>query len=94
MTHPLEAVLRASGIPCRVEARDRLAILIADAGPPAASARTLAPRAWREPAMSLARAHGFSHVALEIGDPGAGADLPGGARLDSTGRESPAGFLP
>lgn len=57
----LEAALRSAGIPCAVEALDRLAVLTpddADAGRAAIHDR-------RE-ALRLARAHGFTHLALEL----------------------------
>lgn len=87
----LETVLRGEGFACRVEARDRLAILVpdqaSDAGTPDAGAPNatsgLVLRAARERALGLARAHGFTHVALELPPvptlapaPGAGISRP------------------
>lgn len=69
MTHPLETRLRGEGIECRVEQRDRLAILIPDE-----AARGLTQRE-RLRALQLARDEGFSHAAIEL-DAGV-ATLPG-----------------
>jgi hypothetical protein len=69
MTHPLETRLRGEGFGCRVEERDRLAILIPDE-----PSRALT-RDERRRALHLAREEGFSHVAIEL-DPGV-ATLPG-----------------
>ncbi len=65
-----EGALRAAGIRARVEARGGLAIVIAE------------PAAFAEPALrlratSLAREHGFTHVAVEVSAEGARAPLPG-----------------
>ncbi len=58
----LETLLREHGVKCRVEARDRLVILVPDS--------TLAiPDRVR--AVELARASGFTHVALELDPDGA-----------------------
>ena len=57
----LEAALRTAGIHCRVEARERLAILV-----PTAESSAAAASAWRRIAVRLAREHGFTHVALEV----------------------------
>lgn len=59
----LEADLRAMGIECTVEAREKLAILI-----PAGDARRLSSADARLEAVRLAEAHGFTNLALEIGD--------------------------
>jgi hypothetical protein len=60
--------LQQLGITCRVETRDRLAIIIADQNSfPATAARA--------EVLRLAKEDGFTHVALEI-DPD-GAALPG-----------------
>jgi hypothetical protein len=58
---PLESALAALGWPCRVDARERLAILI-----PADADALAATSARREDAVRLARAHGFTHVAVEV----------------------------
>lgn len=59
----LEADLRAIGIDCAVDARDRLAILIPVGDPGRLSADDV-----RREAVRLAESHGFTHLALEIGD--------------------------
>ncbi len=67
----LEAALRAAGIACAVEALDRLAVLVPDDD----LAGTAAVNGRRE-ALSLSRAHGFTHLALELPpDPADGAPL-------------------
>lgn len=67
----LESQLRDSGMDCRVEVRDRLAILIPekseDDGHLSGEQRRLI--------LQLARSEGFTHVAVEL-DP-AGAAFPG-----------------
>lgn len=63
----LESHLRSAGISCRVEARDRLAILIPDV--PA-----VLEREHRIRALQLAREDGFTHVTIEL-DP-VGAIIP------------------
>lgn len=69
-TAALESALAASGIVATVEARDRLAIIIAadDAG-----ARSIASR--RDWVVTAAAGHGFTHVALEIAAGRCGAAL-------------------
>jgi hypothetical protein len=60
-TDALEAALRELGLRCTVEARDRLAVLIADDDGAALEAvRT------RRDALRLARAHGFTNLALDV----------------------------
>ena len=65
------SALRTLDLACTVEARARLALLVADA---AAAARLAAPDTRRE-VIALARAHGFTNVAVELtptpGRPGA-----------------------
>jgi len=61
VTHPLESRLRAEGIACGVETRDRLAILVPDRG----QAITLRGEA-RARALAIAREEGFTHVTLEV----------------------------
>ena len=63
----LELRLRESGINCRVEVRDRLAVLLPDGASPT--------REERFRAIQLAHAEGFSHVCVEL-EPH-GASLPG-----------------
>ena len=65
MSHPLEERLRQHGIRCRVEARDRLAVLIPDDG-----ALQLGMEARRH-ALQLVREAGFSHVSVELDPVGA-----------------------
>ena len=57
----LQRALRAIGIDCTVEARDKLAIII-----PAAPARNFSEASLRRAAVALLAEHGFSHLALEI----------------------------
>lgn len=68
MTERLAAGLRDAGLRCRVEARERLAIVSPLPGSP-----------WRAGdrtrVLQLARDEGFTHVAIEL-DPD-GATLPG-----------------
>ena len=64
---PLELRLREAGIACRVEVRERLAILVPDSGGPTPDERLRA--------LQLARTEGFSHVCVEL-EPH-GAALPG-----------------
>ena len=66
----LEAQVRDSGVDCRVEVRDRLAIIIPESR---GSSRLSAEQ--RRQFLQLARSEGFTHVAVEL-DP-AGAALPG-----------------
>ena len=66
----LEAELRARGHACRVDAQDRLAVIVPEEGLHRALSSAL-----RDDALGRAAAHGFTHVALEI--PGAPhADAP------------------
>lgn len=60
----LAARLREQGIVCRVEQRDRLAILI-----PSADSLSLAEK--REDVLKHAREEGFTHVAMELDPDGA-----------------------
>jgi hypothetical protein len=74
----LESRLRDAGIACRVEVRDRLAILVPDGARPT--------REERFRAIQLANAEGFSHVCVELADgvvsrDGAGILEPHGATL-------------
>ena len=59
----LEAGLRALGIECRVEALDRLAVLV-----PEGPVDALEDARIRREALGLLRAHGFTHLALELVD--------------------------
>ena len=69
----LRSSLAGAGIAAEVEARERLAVIRASG-----SAASRAIVAQRARVITLASAHGFSHVALEIG-PAAKRDaaLPG-----------------
>ena len=67
----LEAALRAAGLRCSVDVIDRLAVITADDG----TAELEVVRSRRE-ALRLVRAHGFTHLALELpGDRADGAPL-------------------
>jgi hypothetical protein len=57
----LETALAERGIACRVEVRDRMAVVVLGGDPSDARVRE-----WRADAVRLARAHGFTHVALEL----------------------------
>jgi hypothetical protein len=59
----LAGALAAHGVRCRVEARGRLAVLAA------ADHAPLADPATRRRVATLAMAHGFTHVALELDPP-------------------------
>lgn len=58
----LQSALLAARLPAAVEGRERLAVIRAA---DAAASRAIAAR--RADVMALASAHGFSHVALEVG---------------------------
>lgn len=64
----LAAELAAAGHPCRVEAFERLAVLVPHGGHPPD------PAALRDAATRLAPRHGFTHVALELLEGAAGTD--------------------
>ena len=59
----LRQALAALGIECRVEARDKLAVII-----PPKDGTKLNDIAVRRSALALIREHGFTHLALEIPD--------------------------
>lgn len=59
MTVHFESQLRALGIPCRVEAHDRMAVLVPDPG-------FTMNGDTRAQILRLSRSAGFSHVAMEI----------------------------
>ncbi len=58
----LEQALAEQGIACRVEARAGLVVLIVDAE----SARAMGDAELRRTALAAAKAHGFTHVAIEL----------------------------
>jgi len=60
--HHLERALHALGLAVRIEPRDRLAIVHGDASLVA----RLADATLRSHVVREARAHGFTHVALEL----------------------------
>jgi hypothetical protein len=66
----LESHVRESGVDCRVEVRDRLAILI-----PRKSRGSRLSADQRRQVLLLAKSEGFTHVAVEL-DPDIAA-LPG-----------------
>lgn len=72
----LERALRAAGVACRVEARDRLAVLVVDTEAAATEDPLTTVRERRAWIARQARAHGFTHVALDIAESAPGADLP------------------
>lgn len=57
-----ERALAARGIPCHVEAREKLAVLVATGS----AGEHLSDAATRRELHALAATHGFSHVALEL----------------------------
>ena len=59
----LASALRALGFPCDVEPRDGLALLTMSPG----DAARLAASPDRAAALALAKEHGFTHVAVEVG---------------------------
>jgi hypothetical protein len=58
----LAAALAELGVPCRVETRAKLAVVIADAD----GAARFAEGEVRQRALALAREQGFTHLALEL----------------------------
>lgn len=60
----LRSALAGAGLAAEVEERERLAIIR-----PAGVAASRAIAAQRARVITLAAAHGFSHVALEVGPP-------------------------
>ena len=59
----LERALRAMGLRCSVEEHGALAVCVPDPGE-----RGFEDAETRRRAIALARAHGFSHLALEVKD--------------------------
>ena len=71
----LERALRAAGVPCVVDAFDRLAVVV-----PGPGGTALADAELRRRALALVAAHGFTHLALELTEDStatARAPLPG-----------------
>jgi hypothetical protein len=58
----LAAALAELGVPCRVETRGHLAVVLADAG----GAKRFGEADVRQRALAVAREHGFTHLALEL----------------------------
>lgn len=65
----LQTALRVLGLRCTVEGWDALAVAVPEVGE-----RAFEDAAWRQRAIDLARAHGFSHLAVELRDPAAAGD--------------------
>ena len=61
----LERALRALGVRCSIEAFDALAVAVPEPGD-----RRLEADDIRRQAIALARRHGFSHLAVELREPG------------------------
>ena len=59
----LAVALSTLGLQCMVEARERLAVIVPTGGVP-----DLGDAAVRRRVQSLATAHGFTHVALDLGE--------------------------
>ena len=68
----LAAALSGMGVPCKVEPRAALAVLMVESG----VAQRLADGELRRAALALAREQGFTHLAVELAPPAAGADAP------------------
>jgi hypothetical protein len=60
----LAAVLAAMGLPVEVEQRATLAVIVASQ----LATTRLVDAALRRTVLAAAREHGFTHVALELGD--------------------------
>ena len=59
----LETALASLGLPCTVEAEQRLAVLR-----PKVDGSSFSPTALRARIVALALEHGFTHVALDLAD--------------------------
>jgi hypothetical protein len=66
----LACALEAAGIVCTVEAWDGLAVIV-----PARAGLSLADDHLRKRVVALAREHGFTHAAVELGPMESGAAL-------------------
>jgi len=60
----LERILAARGVPAKLEARAGLAVLVVDRG----TMTALSDPELRRATLTLAREHGFTHVAVELRD--------------------------
>ena len=79
----LEAALDALGIPCTVEAHERLAVIV-----PRGEVSALEDARHRRETVRLAREHGFTHIALELVEQSPAAPDDSGAGA-SAGRRAP-----
>lgn len=61
----LERALRELGVRCSIQAYDALAVAVLEPG-----GRGLTDADVRRRAIELARKHGFSHLAVELREPG------------------------
>lgn len=68
----LASALRALGFPCEVEPRAGLALLTMEP----ADAERLAASSDRAAALTLAKEHGFTHVAVEVAPGSSGTRAP------------------
>ena len=68
----LAAALRGAGIACEVEARAALALIVVSS----TDAARLAADDLRRRVLALAREHGFTHVAVELGVDGTADHAP------------------
>jgi hypothetical protein len=71
-TVALASALDGIGVPCRVESRARLAILSTST----AIAQQLAALELRREVVALAKAHGFTHIAVELSESPSGSGAP------------------
>jgi hypothetical protein len=58
----LETALEELGVLCRVETRDKLAVIVTDAD----GAKRFGESDVRQRALAIARQHGYTHLALEL----------------------------
>ena len=65
-TDALARELMTMGVPCAVEARGTLAVVVVEADRYAGSATLLEPLEARDRVLRAAREVGFTHVALEL----------------------------
>jgi hypothetical protein len=69
-TNALEGVLAERGLPCRVETRAGLAVLIVSPE----TMQKLGDAEVRRMALAVAREHGYTHVAIELRSDARGDD--------------------